>query len=254
MENKELQRNYYAIIPANVRYDKELSASAKLFYGEITALCNEKGYCWASNDYFATLYNVTKKTISCWISELNKKGYIISEIIYKEGTKEIVGRYIRICDITINKNVCTPINENVKKNNKCINNKEEYKEIYKESENNVDFDKSTSPSEDNNNDEYDKSFGGKIDQDNFNLIWAMYPKKQGKIEAFNQFCKWTNGRKVKIGKNTKTIKITAEQIYDFVESYANKVRSYKDPKFIKNGATFFGLSLMDYLDDDDIEI
>ena len=89
--------NYYAIIPANVRYDNSLPANARLLYGEITALCNKEGYCWATNSYFAELYGVSKKTISAWITALSKKGYILSHIRYKEGTPEILDRYLEIC-------------------------------------------------------------------------------------------------------------------------------------------------------------
>lgn len=71
---------FYAVIPADVRYDKRLPANAKLLYGEITALCNERGYCWASNTYFAELYGVHAKTASEWIGSLAKLGYI--EISY----------------------------------------------------------------------------------------------------------------------------------------------------------------------------
>jgi hypothetical protein len=67
---------YYAIIPANVRYDKKLCANEKLLYGEITALTHKEGYCWASNKYFATLYGVTIGTVSGWFASLKKQGYI----------------------------------------------------------------------------------------------------------------------------------------------------------------------------------
>ncbi|MGK4135840.1 helix-turn-helix domain-containing protein [Enterococcus hirae] len=95
MEN-EVNKSYFAVIPANVRYDRNLTANAKLLYGEITALSNEKGYCWASDKYFADLYQVTKTTIQNWLKSLLDHGYISKEIIYREGTKEILYRYIKI--------------------------------------------------------------------------------------------------------------------------------------------------------------
>ena len=116
------KKSYYAIIPANVRYDADLTPNAKLLYGEITALCNEKGYCWATNDYFARLYGVSKKSISNWISALVKKGYIYSEIKYKEGSKEILDRYIKLFGEPIEENFYTPIEKKVKDNNTLNNN------------------------------------------------------------------------------------------------------------------------------------
>lgn len=93
---EELQKAYYAIIPANVRYDKDLAPNAKLLYGEITALCNEKGYCWASNQYFADLYHSSISAVQKWVSALVKKGYINLELVYKEGTKQILHRKLYI--------------------------------------------------------------------------------------------------------------------------------------------------------------
>ena len=84
--------SYYAIIPADVRYDKTLSANAKLLYGELTCLSNKHGYCFSSNNYFAELYEVTPQAISKWISSLEKKGYIRCEYLY--NGKEIKERRI----------------------------------------------------------------------------------------------------------------------------------------------------------------
>ena len=68
--------NYYAVIPADVRYDKDLTANAKLLYGEITALASATGECWASNKYFSELFGVTKTSIINWLNQLADKGYI----------------------------------------------------------------------------------------------------------------------------------------------------------------------------------
>lgn len=77
-----MKPSYYAIIPAEVRYS-DLKPNAKLLYGEITALSNKEGYCFATNRYFAELYGVTKNTISLWVSQLNKKGFISVNLIKK---------------------------------------------------------------------------------------------------------------------------------------------------------------------------
>lgn len=103
------KKGYYAVIPASVRYDVRLTPNAKLLYGELTALCNEKGYCWASNDYFAGLYEVSKTSVSKWVSALREGGYITIQLHYKEGTKHILHRYIRLADDSIEEMLHTPI-------------------------------------------------------------------------------------------------------------------------------------------------
>lgn len=140
---EEQQKAYYAIIPANVRYDKDLVPNAKLLYGEITALCNEKGYCWATNQYFAELYNVSDRTIKNWISQLTDKGYIQRSVKYREGTKEIEQRKLfigRENNFTTpgnyvpdprENNFTTPSENNFPVNNTSINNTFNNTNIYK---------------------------------------------------------------------------------------------------------------------------
>lgn len=128
--------NYYGILPANVRYDKNLKPMEKIMYVELTALANKNGYCNATNSYFAELYEVGKNTVSLWINNLERAGYLKIEIIYEEGTKNVKERRIFISDpITknndtyhekevdpITKNNDTPITKNREDNNTSINN------------------------------------------------------------------------------------------------------------------------------------
>lgn len=127
---------YYGILPASIRYDKNLKPMEKIMYSELTALSNKNGYCNATNSYFAELYEVSKNTVSLWISDLEKAGYIKTKLIYEPGTKNIKERRIYISDpITknddtyhekevdpITKNDDTPITKNREDNNTSINN------------------------------------------------------------------------------------------------------------------------------------
>jgi len=109
-----MKPNYYAIIPANVRYSN-IKPNAKLLYGEITALSNKLGYCFASNTYFADLYGVSKNTVSRWLSDLKKSEFITINI-ERNSNKQITKRIIGIV-----KKVDTPIDEKSKDNNTSIN-------------------------------------------------------------------------------------------------------------------------------------
>ena len=144
--------NYFGILPANVRYDKNLKPMEKILYTEISSLTNKDGYCYATNSYFSRLYEVHKNTVGTWINNLEKQGYIKTVLIYKKGTKEIIERRIYInqkIDIPINEKVDTyqqkdlepinekvdtPINENIEENNTSINNKINNIYLYKGSE------------------------------------------------------------------------------------------------------------------------
>ena len=116
-----MKPNYYAILTSEVRYNQNLTPNAKLLYAEITALINMNGVCFASNNYFAKLYGKTKTTVSKWVSELVKEGFIEVSFTYKEGSKEIDNRYIRIIKGGIKENVSTPLVKNLKDNTMIVN-------------------------------------------------------------------------------------------------------------------------------------
>lgn len=107
----EQQPSYYSILPANVRYDKDLSASEKLLYSEITALCSKTGECWATNKYLANLYGVSDRAVRGWISHLVTKGYL--ELDMNDDGNE---RKLRLPSATQEKKFLPPQDENFRHN------------------------------------------------------------------------------------------------------------------------------------------
>jgi hypothetical protein len=116
-----MQPSYYAIIPAEVRYSA-IKPNAKLLFGELTALSNKHGYSFASNNYFAELYSVSKNTISLWIKELIDAGFVSSQLI--KDKNQIIERriYITFKSDTIIKNDERGIIKNDEYNKTSINN------------------------------------------------------------------------------------------------------------------------------------
>ena len=85
-----MKNNYYIIVPAIIRYDGRLPLGARLLYGEIKALSNKHGFCFASNGWFAKRYDVTDVTVSNWISKLKACKYI--QISYNPHRRIFVPR------------------------------------------------------------------------------------------------------------------------------------------------------------------
>ena len=68
---------YFIIIPTVLLNDNKVSPNAKLCFGVVSCLSNDRGYCFASNKYIAEMMNVHEMTISKYISELIANGYLI---------------------------------------------------------------------------------------------------------------------------------------------------------------------------------
>lgn len=129
-------RNWYAVITADILYNKQLSDKQKLLIAVISNLSNEKGYCFASNQYLADVLDCDKLTISRHISAIEKLG-LISKVIILDDNGAIKHRVLTPIHAVGNHGVFTEssigvaandnmgIDENVNYNNK------EYKNKYK---------------------------------------------------------------------------------------------------------------------------
>ena len=205
---------YYAIISADVRYHEKLSDGAKLLYGEITALSNKNGYCWASNDYFSRLYSVSISTIKRRLQALEELGFIKRIVKYKEGTTEVEKRFISITPGVKNEprwgqNCAGGGVKNEPDNNTSINTKN----IRASSTLESDFEK----------------------------LWKLYPKKIGKKPALAAY---------KRAMSRKKNPATNRQIQDGIVAYRQLINSKGTEKqFIKDGSTFFNQEAWnDYLE------
>ena len=79
-------------------------------FSEISALTNKTGECWASNKYFAEVFDQSERTLTRSISTLKELGYVQLKLEF-DG-KAITKRTIFIVK-PLDKNVSTPIDKNV---------------------------------------------------------------------------------------------------------------------------------------------
>lgn len=91
-----MQRDFKGIwIPKELWLLRDLSLLEKVMLIEIDSLDNESG-CYATNDYFAEFFGLSKGRISKIINNLVRKGFIASELKYQKGTQLVEKRILKI--------------------------------------------------------------------------------------------------------------------------------------------------------------
>lgn len=156
MDNK----NWYAVLTAEVLYDKRLTDKQKLLVCVIGNLQNMKGYCYASNAYLAECLDCDERTIRRNLMVLERIGYIErrlgigqQRIIY---TRDARGSAKSAAPDTNNRPARTQMTAIITKQNNKV----------------------------------DKSLSNTtkvvLDRD-FDEVWNMYGKKVGKKTAINAY-------------------------------------------------------------------
>ncbi len=113
-------------MPSEILINDKLSDKEKIILSMIIYLSKDKGYCFATNNYFSDILNVTVVSVSRIINSLKKKKYIKINMNYKSNSKEIENRQIIPLKEVMNRyyqNCKIPINTNDKDIKRNIKNK-----------------------------------------------------------------------------------------------------------------------------------
>jgi len=115
------ERDFKGIwIPKDIWLNENLTLQEKVFLVEIDSLDNQIG-CFATNDYFAKFFGLSKIRVSNVINGLVRKKEITSEMIYVKGSKQIDKRVLKVSLRGSYRKVYDPIKEKFKDNN-TVNN------------------------------------------------------------------------------------------------------------------------------------
>ena len=168
--------NYWAVLPAAVRYDPTITAGARLLYAEISSLTDARGYCWASNSYFQQLYGISEPTVQRYLRALKAGGYIrIQDGDGGQGRRKIYAGVNPLSGNPVKNDGVTPskLTPNPVKNDTRIK-----KEIKKEN------DPPVAPQ------------GAAWEPQMFERFWKLYPRKRDKLKAMRAWDKLKADRKL----------------------------------------------------------
>ncbi|TGY56904.1 helix-turn-helix domain-containing protein [Ligilactobacillus murinus] len=202
-------------IPAIVAHDKVLlkkAPKAILLFGEIYSMLNVTGKFYMSNNTLAKRLDCSRKSIINYINLLKKQGYIETENVIDDETNAIAGRMITLGRV-------------VQQNSLGWSNG-----IHQGSETGFTQRKHSNRTS-NTNDQNSKNSsqsGIKQLEEDFNKLWKLYPRKEGKKKAFEAY-----KRAIKNGTTNK-------EIQTGIVNYLTQIRVQRTNKqYIKQGSTWF---------------
>lgn len=202
-------------IPAIVAHDKVLlkkAPKAILLFGEIYSMLNVTGKFYMSNNTLAKRLDCSRKSIINYINLLKKQGYIETENVIDDETNAIAGRMITLGRV-------------VQQNSLGWSNG-----IHQGSETGFTQRKHSNRTSNTNDQNSKKSSQSGIKQlkEDFEKLWKLYPRKEGKKEAFEAY-------KRAIKKDT-----TNKDIQTGIVSYLKYINAQSiDKQYVKQGSTWF---------------
>lgn len=204
-------------IPADVAHDPRLKDKSILLFGEIFSMLNVTGSFFMSNKEMAKRIRAkSERTVQNCLDELERYGYIKRDFVHDEKTGKVKGRgkiTSPYCnrfmggerDFTGGVQSKTPPGESdctIKEhNNKAFN---------------------------TNDQSYSKKVSEKQLDEDFNKLWKLYPRKEGKKKAYEAY-----KRAIKQG-------VTNKEIQTGIVNYLTQIKIQgTDKKYIKQGSTWF---------------
>lgn len=71
-----MEEDFIGLLPAQIRYNRDLKPNEKVLYSELLIKSYPLEYCEINNMDLATAFHVTRQSVSGWLSDLVRAGYI----------------------------------------------------------------------------------------------------------------------------------------------------------------------------------
>lgn len=225
------KKSKYAVITADVLYDKRLTPRQKLLVATISNLSNEKGYCWASNKYFSEIMGCNERSIQRDLTVLDTLG-ILGRVIQLDQNGQFKMRVL-----TINDYADIPTNQTNKINHTTNMSDGGDKFDTRGYDTNVVH---------NNKDIKNKDINNRyilVENENFEQFWNMYDRKEGKQAAMREWDKLTQNEQALVLEHAKKYVAARAKLYRAKpEKYLREKMFYDDivqedkPELIPDGS------------------